>query len=220
MYSVTGPLVARLLRGGTWPCPGRTRAAAGRRRRTGRTRGPDGRCRACRSRAGSSRPCSSRSIAYLSARRRSRLSKGGVSAAHREGVVAGARHVVDLDPRRALEQRDGLGIEPVDEVRAAGLQRAGARGQIVDREGLDGVDVAPALLPVVRVAGREGAHAGLELLDDEGAGAERGGRVGVLRHDHEVIVGDDVGHVRVAGLEHDGDLVRVARLEVGRSVCR
>src|SRR3546814_19623042 len=48
----------------------------------------------------------------------------------------------------------------------AGLECARPRRRIVDGDHLHGVAVRASLLPVIRVAPRQGAHAGLERLDD------------------------------------------------------
>ncbi len=95
-----------------------------------------------------------------------------------------------------------------------GLERAGAGGQVVDGQRLDRIDVAAAFLPVVRIALGERAHARLERLDDEGAGADRLIEVAVLGYDQQVVVGHDVGQVGVASVEHHGHFIGVARLEV------
>ena len=78
------------------------------------------------------------------------------------------------------------------------------------------VEVAAARLPVVAAVLGDEAHAGLEAFQRVGAGADRLRPVGeVLRHDDEVVVGQDDREVGIAARQRDPDLGRRQRLDLG-----
>ncbi len=76
--------------------------------------------------------------------------------------------------------------------------------------------MAPPLFPVVLVLLQRNPHAGIELVEDEGAGSDRLRPVlEPVRNHEDVIVGQGVGQVRVRPVQRNLNLVFVELLDVG-----
>ena len=80
----------------------------------------------------------------------------------------------------------------IDKMYAAGLKRACPGGEVVDGDRLDNIEMSPVFLPVIRIALRNDAHAGLKCLDDIASRADRGVGVRLVRHDQHVIIGEEI----------------------------
>lgn len=129
--------------------------------------------------------------------------------------MRGAGDAVGIEAAGVLDQAEGLGIDLVHEMHRPAFQRGHARRRVVDRQHLDRIDEATIGIPVVRIAPGDGADAGLESIQDIGAGAD--GFVGrrALGHDPDMVVGQDIGQVGVPIAQGDGHLVVVGRGNIG-----
>ena len=95
---------------------------------------------------------------------------------------------------------------------SSALTRADSSGMPIE---LDLIEIGLARLPVVRVARRDGAHAGLELLQSERSCADGGAKVRrAVLHDQEMRIGQDRRQIRVWARESQLHFVRSARFHV------
>ena len=160
----------------------------------------------------------SRSIAYLKRQADVVVVVGCLARVHEQGGVLVAGGLEHLDAGRTLEQTHGLQIGARHDVDLVGLQRAGARADVRDVQGLDRVEVGPALLPVVGFAVGCGAHARVELLEHVAAGADTALPVHsatVLgRADDQMVVADQVREVGAAAGQLEHHRVLAVRLDV------
>ena len=96
----------------------------------------------------------------------------------------------DGDVGRFLQQRHGFRVDDGHDVDLAGEQRVRARRSVGNREELHFVEVRQTALPVILVARKHAAHARLEFLELERAGADSLVQVRTLEsvgHDHHVL---------------------------------
>src|SRR5438093_8780052 len=93
-------------------------------------------------------------------------------AAYRETVERRPRDAENLDLGLLLQLYHGFRIGPAHQVDRSTLEGANPGRDIVDCDGLNGVDEAAVVPPVVRVALGASLHTRLEGLQDEGACAD------------------------------------------------
>ena len=144
------------------------------------------------------------------------LSIGRLVALHRHHGVPAARSSHDLKLGALREKRDCFMVHTIDRVDLAGDQRVEPRRAVVDDGDLDPVEPAAIRLPVVAGLLQRDAHARIEFIDAEGAGADRLRPIlEAVRHDAHVIVGERVRQVGVRPVQRNLNLILVELLDVG-----
>ena len=136
--------------------------------------------------------------------------------AHRHGVMGVPGGRLDFDVAIALEQVDGLQVDPVHHIHLAGGQRVGARRDIGDGDHFEAVKMTNAAVVIVGVTRKSGAHARLEAFQHVRAGTGGADRVDLAilrRFDGDVIVAGDEGEVGVAALQLENHRVFAVGLQ-------
>ena len=130
-------------------------------------------------------------------------------AMHDEHIMTRALHTLHRQTGCTVQQGRNLGIDPVDQMHLPRLQRAHARGRVVDRQDLDLVHMTTAAVPVIRVLLEQMPHAGLIRLDHIGAGADPCGRIveTAIRLDHQVIIAQQERQVGIRRVQPDDEHV-------------
>jgi hypothetical protein len=122
------------------------------------------------------------------------------------------RHVADGDARHVLDQADDLRLAAVDHADLAALQRAGARGGVVDHHDLDLVRVSALVrTPITLMQFADMTHTGFVDGHLVRSGADARGRIvlAAVRLDHQVIVADDIGKIGIRLLQGDDEVAAI-----------